>query len=377
MATTSSPSRLLGADAVRAVAALGVVAIHGVHWPPTGRLVGNTWALIQPDASFWDGADRVSRFAVPAFVVISGALLQHGYAVKPRGSAFLRRRLLRSLLPWIVWSVVFCVIGSTLTSDIAQSRGYAAWWANGAGHLWFLLVIPQLYVAFAVWPRRRLWLWATVALVVQLTLGAQRLLVPLSLDSPLAQLSLWRGYLLFPYWLGYFALGIAMAGWLRSPPRSLAWIGGATVATAMSGEVLLSLRWSFAAHPDFDQGTGGFLNPLLAPFVVSVIVLLACAGTRWLPAHPRLARGTIIISGWSLAIYILHPALLDTVLGPLSNGFLLPGLPTSAAVDLVLIGVTTAATLALAALLRVTPLAITLGLSQQHLGGRRTSPPPA
>jgi surface polysaccharide O-acyltransferase-like enzyme len=357
------PQRLVGADLVRAVATVGVVSIH---------------------AAFWGfGYDRLSRFSVPAFVILSGALLQAGYADRPRGADFLRRRFLRSLLPWIVWAAVYFVIGTTLTNDVSGSKGALSWWLYGGGHLWFLLLIPQLYIVFALWPRGRLAACAAAALVLQVTLGAERLLTPVSLDSAVAQVTLWRGFLLFPFWIGYFALGIALAGWLRRPPTSWRWIGGAGAATLLTAVLFGGVDLVSAGSPDtggatahvsvtaawgdWDQGTGAFLNPLLIPFVTAFVVLTACAGTRWLREGGTVATAVRRLSEWSLAVYILHPVLLDTVIGRIVPRW--DGVAGQALGDVVRITFTLVLAMVLAALLERTPLAITLGLTRRPLRG--------
>ena len=346
---------------VRAVATIGVVSIH---------------------AAFWGfGFDRLSRFSVPAFVILSGALLQAGYADRPRGADFLRRRFLRSLLPWVVWAAVYFVIGMTLTDDVKGSHGAFDWWVYGTGHLWFLLLIPQLYIVFALWPRTHLAALAAIAIAVQAALGLERMLAPVSLGSLVAQFTLWRGFLLFPFWIGYFALGIALARWLRKPSTTPAFIGAAALALVISAALFGAVDFVSPGSPDpggavwhvdvtaawgdWDQGTGAFLNPLLIPFTVSVVMLTAAAATRWLREGARLTAGVRRLSEWSLAVYILHPVLLDTVVGRIVPRF--GGAAGQALTDLLLIALTLAVAMALTAVLERTPLAITLGLHRVPL----------
>lgn len=362
MSRAGAPSRerLIGADAVRAVATIGVISIH---------------------AAFWGfGFNRLSRFSVPVFVLLSGALLQTGYADRPRGATFLRRRFLRSLLPWVVWSLVYFAAGLLLTGGIAHSaKSMQDWWTYGTGHLWFLLLIPQLYLVYVAWPRRRLALVAAAAVVLQAALGFERILAPVSLGSLAAQLTLWRGFLLFPFWIGYFALGIAMARWLQRPPASLRWIAGGAVAVVVTGAVYGGIDWVSAGTPgaggitvtgawgDWDQGTGAFLNPLLIPFVVGCVVLVACAATRWLGPDGRATSVVRMLSERSLAVYILHPLLLEEVTVRLIPGSVFGGPVGTIVTDTLVIGVTLVLAVVAAALLQRTPLAITLGLTQRPL----------
>jgi probable poly-beta-1,6-N-acetyl-D-glucosamine export protein len=358
-----SRARLVEADAVRSFAALGVIAIHAVQW------LGGTSAL---DHDVWTATDTLSRFAVPVFVILSGLLLQVGYAHRPRGWAFLRRRFLRSLVPWLVWAPIYSLAGFVVNDDIAKSGGYLNWWQYGTGHLWFLLLIPQLYVLFAIWPRQHLWLWAAVALSAQMTLGALRLLLPLDGNSLAAQPTLWHGFLLFPYWMGYFALGIAACDWYRRPRRPVApWLIGSGAAVILSGFIVITFDWSFAAHGDLSTGTGAFLNPLLVPFVLSVTMFATVSATALVTPRPRAAAWARRFSEWSLGIYIVHPLMLNAITGPPWRPLLQRGLPVSA-IAFILVLVTTFAVSALVTrALAATPLAATVGATRQPWRGSR------
>lgn len=361
--------RLGGPDAVRAVATVGVVAIHAVHWPATPT---------PSEAAFWNGADTLTRFAVPVFVILSGALLQRGYATRPRGLPFLRRRFLRSVVPWAVWAPFYMVVGMTLTTDIRAGHGrslaqaLADWWLYGGGHLWFLLVIPQLYLVFAVWPRRRLWLWGLAALAVQTGLDVLRLYLPMERDGPLGQVFLWHSFQLFPWWIGYFGLGVALADLLgRRLRRPGAVAAIAAVATVVTGWMLLAIDFSHAPHGALLDGTRSFLDPVLWLFSLSIVLLVNTVGEP-LRAHPRWAWWARRVSEWSLGVYIVHPFLLNTFVGRMMGPLLGPGLPMTLLGVALLVAVTTALSCVAVRLIEATPLALTVGLSRRplrHQGG--------
>ena len=346
----------MGADVARAIAALSVVAIHCVQWLPQ-----------QPHTAtddFYHAADRITRFAVPAFVMLSGALLQLGYAERARGWDFLRRRFTRSLLPWIVWAAVYAAAGTFLTKDVAYSGGLLGWFWWGTGHLWFLLVIPQLYLVFAVWPRRHLWFWACIALAVQLALSVFRLTGPSSLGTLAAQFTLWHGFQLFPFWLGYFALGIAMAQWIARgdyPARLVMLLAFSTAAFAV---LLVQFNWSWARWSSWNIGTGSFVDPFMLPFAVSATALLAAMGGRWVKAETRTAAIFRMFSDYSLAIYILHPLVLNIAMGPLLGRLLSLALPVAILGLLMMVLSVYLITALVARFLTNTPLAATLGLQR-------------
>ena len=349
--------RLVAADVLRAVAALAVIGTHVLAWTPSRA----PWTEIQ----------QLTRFALPVFVIVSGLLLQHRYAHTARGMGFLRHRFSRTLVPWIAWAPVGFLLGLTATGQVSRAGGAGNWWEYGAGHLWFLLLIPQMYLVFTIWPRRHLWRWAGLALLIQTGLQVQRLAWPMVAHSLAAVPTLWFGFLLFPYWIGYFGVGIAASRWLpgdgRAFPRRL--IGGAIM---VAGGAVLAL-WaplSSAANGQFDQGTGAFLDPALAPLVLGVLIVAASAGERALTPFPALAGLVRRLSGWSLGIYIVHPLVLNTVTAALLGSELGSGDPwVVASSALAGFAVTLAVSAALVRLIEATPAAPTVGLS------RRTLPP--
>ena len=142
--TGRAPLHLDGADALRALATLAVVVVHTCHWPfqDTGA-----------DQRLWSWVDLGSRFCVPAFVVLSGLLVGLRGAGRVRAGPWMRRRLHRTLLPFAVWAPVYCALGLWVTGDI-DGDGLAAWLLGGGGHLYFLLLVPQLYAVSLLWPRR-------------------------------------------------------------------------------------------------------------------------------------------------------------------------------------------------------------------------------
>jgi surface polysaccharide O-acyltransferase-like enzyme len=359
---SNRPRRLEAADALRALATVFVVVIHTSHWPTAAVL--------------YNDLDLLSRFAVPAFMLLTGVLLSYQHGGEPDDTgAFVQRRFSRTLLPWLVWAPIYALTGWLFTGDVVPQSvgGLLTFLSYGAGHLWFLLLIPQMYLLYLVWPHQRLWLWAIVALAVQTGLAFYRLYgpMPLAVES---QLTLWHGFQLLPFWAGYFALGLAAGRWLADsgPPKRVraSVVAVAAAATVVSGVLLIAITYGGAPHGEFQQGTGGFLLPQEPLLVVSVAALVLVAGPALVRRFHALAVTAAVLSDNSLAIYILHP-LLIYLLAKRIEFLLTPGLPTSFVGFLVLtVGGLAAATLA-SVLLAATPLAPTLGVARHRLDLRR------
>ncbi|MEO8898273.1 MAG: acyltransferase [Candidatus Dormibacter sp.] len=365
MAEASAPSRpprLQSAVALRALATVFVVVIHTTHWPPS--------------AALFDNLDTLGRFAVPAFMLLTGVLLSYQYGgSRLRAGDFLRRRFSRTLVPWLAWAPVYAVFGWFFSTEPQHTAaGLLSFVSYGAGHLWFLLLIPQMYLVYLVWPRRHLWWWAAGALALQTALCVYRLYGPMPAGF-VDQFFLWHGFQLLPFWIGYFAVGVAAGRTLvrRGEPSEVRWpaMVGAVVAVAISGWLLVTVSYGGAPNGDFQVGTGGFLLPQEPLFVLAIATLVWLVGRRLMSIGGPLVAGIALLSDNSLGIYILHPILVFAI-GRQMSGLLNPGLPLSFVGFLLLtVGGLLAATLA-SLFLRATPLAVSIGVSRRSLALPRT-----
>lgn len=354
-AAPTRPARLQSAVVLRALATVFVVVIHTTHWPP--------------QASLFDNLDTLSRFAVPAFMVLTGVLLSYQYGgSRLRTGDFLRRRFSRSLVPWLAWAPVYIVFGWFFTTDPLHSvTGVVNFIIYGAGHLWFLLLIPQMYLVYLVWPRRNLWWWAAAAMALQTALCIYRLYGPMPVGA-VGQFFLWHGFQLLPFWIGYFAVGVAAGRSLvgRGEPSRVSRLPllGAAVVVAVSGWLMIALTYGDAPHGSFQVGTGAFLLPQEPLYVLAIATLVWLGGRRLITVGGPATAALTLLSDNSLGIYILHPMLVFAI-GRQISGLLHPGLPLSFVGFLVLtVGGLLTATLA-SLLLRWTPLAVSLGVSRR------------
>jgi surface polysaccharide O-acyltransferase-like enzyme len=359
-------AHLFGLDAVRVFALLLILVIHGDHWPLQQNSV---------DQAVWSGVDAISRASVPLFVILSGLLLTYrGQERTPLGT-FVRRRLGRSLLPWAVWMPVYTLIGIYLTQEVPTGApGILAWWLLGGGHLWYLILVPQLYFVFQLWPRssRATAILAGIALVVQTGLCVYRLYAPA--NAPLNGLFLAYGYEFFFFWIGYFALGAALGVRLaRHRPRWNSWpfwlavVGGAAL--------LVSVNVSSAPNAIFAQGTGAFLRPTLPILTVALFFAVALVAEPILGTRPRLRKVVLPLSRYSLGIYVVHEALAYIPGRLLAGPLLQRHLPLSVVGFLILVATTLGLASFVTRLIVATPLAITVGLPREPLPGRAGGAP--
>jgi peptidoglycan/LPS O-acetylase OafA/YrhL len=202
-------------------------------------------------------------------------------------------------------------------------------------------------------------------MAVQLTLDTLRLTGPM--PPVLEQLALWKGYELFPFWIGYLAAGIA-AGRLLAlrcdtpghPRAALACAAAILPAFAL----LVAIPVDRLRNGEFAHGTGAFLRPALVPLVLAIGGAVILGAPAMLRSRPWLRHGVRALSRDSLGIYITHPVLAYLVGHYLLQSTLQQSLPGSAAGFLML----TAATLALAILatrlIAASPLAPVVGATR-------------
>ena len=283
-------TRLPELDLLRAGALLAVLVIHAAAWSApvgAGPLSGPLPFL----------AD-LARCSVPIFVVASGFGLRLGGGGGVPGPGWLGKRLRRTLLPWACWAPVFFTIGAAANPSGAGIAG--AWLAGGGGHLYFLLLIAQLYLLFLVLPgsTRKLALIAAAALAIQATLDVLHTYTLLA--AP-------RAYWQASYYAGYFVAGALLAD-LRTQIRGR--ITPALAATAMTIPLWL-VTARFTPPGPLTHGAYAFLWPGRIPLVLALCVLTIAAA----PTGGRLAAAVEWLGRRSLAVYVTHPLFL-LIAGP-------------------------------------------------------------
>ncbi len=197
-------------DWVRTVSAACVVLLHTssiyVHRYSRLTILGVTPALLM---------NQITRFAVPVFFLLSGLGL--GISKRPmKLPDFWLCRLRKLAVPYILWSLFYYLLDGY--EKLAGARGFPQVSApvfgqlllrgGAASHLWFLPVLLELYLLypFLKWLMRRALGWTLAGSFLLTLLCTLAVYVPLPVPGWLRP-RLWR---LFPTWLFYFVLGMAI-----------------------------------------------------------------------------------------------------------------------------------------------------------------------
>ena len=133
-----SNERIVWVDWMRVIACFLVMVVHSTE---PFYLGGDGSQILTRADMFWASFfDSFARACVPLFVVASSYLQ---FPLHYSTGEFFRRRLVRILIPFIFWTVVYALVwGSPVQNfkDLLLNFNYAA------GHLWFVYMILGVYL---------------------------------------------------------------------------------------------------------------------------------------------------------------------------------------------------------------------------------------
>jgi surface polysaccharide O-acyltransferase-like enzyme len=255
-------------------------------------------------------------WAVPGFVLISGALL-----LDPRRTyttrGFLDRRASRILVPLVFWSAVYLAVRLYRGQTDAVQAAVDLLFGQPSAHLWYLYMAAGLYLVtpplrtFVAAARPAELRYAT-ALALAVGMAVNLTGYFLGLPSPLA-------FVLFVPFVGYYLLGQTLhrpagEGDDRPAPRFktgwflIAAAGASAVTAAGTGLIRQS-------SPDFtgwkilcDQ-----LSPTVMVAAVAVFMLAPAIERGSGLAVSRLKRAGGWAAPYALGVYIIHPLVMQAL----------------------------------------------------------------
>lgn len=309
-------NRLQYISYLRVLATFCVVVIHA----STGYL--NIFSANGFDWNYANVLHSFTRFSVPLFVMISGALLlprQESFSV------FYKKRMTRIVWPFLFWSLIYLVyyfyrytnfevLPLTRVGEIAADK-----LLHGTSvHLWYLYMILGVYLALPFVQRLVFTLseselrWFLVLWFVALFVMNKRLVSYMpSLD--LSFFFGYIGYLVLGYWLAYRAPAVKVSVCVLA----ILVLGGLTCW----GTWLLSVQVQ-----KYDSLLYGYLFPNNALLAASFFLLF-----KQLVKKPELPAWLSFLDSYSFGIYLCHIIILNYI-HPLVN---LPTLWKIPAVSLV------------------------------------------
>lgn len=296
LSSTDAMNPLSGVyDVIRVTACLAVILLHLSATVVMQRDLSGTMS--------WHVAnliDAATRWCVPVFVMLSGALLldPQKHAAPQR---FWIKRMSRLLPALVVWSAIYfawralfwkeTLTVATVFQDLAAGRPYI--------HLYFLFLIAGLYLITPVLSK------TAHALEANHLRQAIVVIALLALGENLFDFLTSSAFTMFIPYIAYYLAGwyCARMGTDRSAPYGL-WLTGAIVMTTLLTAILVSVhglddRWSFYFYEDF--------SPTVLVMSITVFMLILRGATHastMLLLAKRLATLT-------LGVYLAHPIVVE------------------------------------------------------------------
>ncbi len=230
-------------DWMRVIACFMVMVVHSTE---PFYLGGDGSLILTKSDAFWAAiSDSIVRACVPLFLVASSYLQ---FPLRYSTGEFFKRRAVRILIPFIIWSIVYALIwGKPVENlkDLAFNFNYAA------GHLWFVYMLVGIYILMPLlspWAEKvgkrelqvylGIWLLTTIIPLLKdwLATGPAPLAygptgIPNPARYPLWGEASWNVYGTFYYisgMIGYMLLGLYFR---RFPPK---WSRGKNAAVGIA-----------------------------------------------------------------------------------------------------------------------------------------------
>lgn len=288
--------RILYFDILKILSAFAVVVMH-VAVPMIKE--GDTSAG-QLAVQFIGGA---TRFAVPVFLMVSGAMLLDKDIVSIR--SFYRKCFLRYFVPVVIWLMVYkigpCIINGYDRYDCL----YLVKTKNPAFHLWYMwmfiglcLGLPfirmmvdrtserLMYMYFAIWG-----VYAFGVNILEVATGG-----------------IYNYNSVFNVFLGYFILGYFMSSAVRIDTHSAVWAGVVLLCSLVSG-LLYVIR--FCGNSQILNAQYGFCSVNSLFCCVITLSLFALAKYRFNRSHTSAIINAL--SRATFGIYLIHVLVLTGV----------------------------------------------------------------
>lgn len=312
METNKTTSKILNRnisyDLLRIISALSVVMLH------VSGLYIQKYPVGSMDFRIANFYDSISRFGIPIFVMISGAIfLSEEKTVTTK--KLWTKNILRLFIVYLVWAFAYyayqCIYYWNVSIFHKGILGVVTGIVYASDHFWFIFMIIGIY---ALVPFLRTWLsraekkelnyFVVLFVVFQVVRVTISILVDKSLVTQIADMvkitELSR-------YLGYFVLGHILAKYDVSKKLKIAIYALVPVGVVVNFIVsdVMSLRYGTYNAGIYD--TFGFFTFVIT---VAIFIFFKGIGTK-LNAGPTFTRVLGGISLDTLGIYLLHVGVLD------------------------------------------------------------------
>lgn len=289
--TTRKPQMHL--DLLRLFAAFFVIALHVLSpWHSSLPDFGTrTWHVVNI-------LNELVRTGVPIFLMLTGCLLLPSPSTKQFGS-FYRRRLIRILVPFLGWDIVYFIVYRIQAGQPLSLRAFVDELLNqgSAYHFWYVYTLAAIYLLLPFLARalegcsNRQIFWLVIIVAFPATLRTLfNITTPfyLYLTEPLMEGYL--GYVILGYWLSRIKLS-RLTAWAIPICGIGGWVMGVCFNYFRSSPEGLDLYFN-----------GGYT---LNHYLLAAALFLAARHLR-LPDSPRLGATLHRLSGLTYTVYLAH-----------------------------------------------------------------------
>ena len=304
------PRRMNYGDAVRILGTWAVVVNHvcDMYLGNSKIMLNGTWWTI-------NFVDSAMRWAVPAYIMLSGALLLD----PARGDTpqkFYKKRLARIGIPLVFWTAFFIWFSFYFLVPKGWVTPQQIWRNLGEGkpyaHLHFIFRIAGLYAftpMFRIFLRHASRAMQIAAVVMCLGLASgDSLLNALNKTEPSV-------FMRFVPFIGYYLLGYLLReAHLSRKSLIFCWLGAAAsiaALAAVTGLLIVRNDGKFDWYPSVQMAFYDFMSPLRIIMAICVWLIFVNTFRHPWPKHHGLRT---MISWWAsttLGLYLAHPALRD------------------------------------------------------------------
>jgi peptidoglycan/LPS O-acetylase OafA/YrhL len=301
-------TKLLELDIVRAIAILAVLTIHGTSEATVDLQSGS---LAQ---SLYLAVNKLSNFAVPVFIFLSGVVLFYRYSgdwSARQALVFYRKRIQQIVIPYLIWSLFYYLYNQWLYD---RANLHFHWnefldllpWADASYHLYFIIIIVQFYLLFPLlmslcasfgWFRR--WFWLLGILVQAVFVAIHHWGSPIEHFSSLC--------------VDYFSL-FTLGGFIGLYYEDfIAWINRRyffVLPAAVLCGVIFMMCFQLEERELLHVSTLWY-HLLFTLYAMLAGMCFIWIG-RWLLRHaPKVSKAFLALGAASFGIYLVHPAVLS------------------------------------------------------------------
>lgn len=284
-------------SALRVLATFLVILIHA----STGYL--NHFESASFNWNYANVLNSFSRFSIPLFVMISGALL---LAKKENLLVFYKRRLVKIFIPFVIWTLIYLIYHfyrytpfSVLPLSQVIDTSIQKIMHGSSAHLWFLYMIVGLYLAIP-FLRMIVHQASQNEIILFILLWTVSLLVmnkEFNKYLPTIDLTTFSGY------MGYLFLGYFLAKTEFNGPWWFYLVLAIAIGTLNTWGTL-NLSINFSKYTPTFYGYLGINNAILA---AAVFLLFKAIIQKPLP------RWLLTIDSHSFGIYLVHIIILNAI----------------------------------------------------------------